>query len=100
MAAREYLPYLAANALAVSQSAAVVQYAQGGTGWSVPAAPYRAACLDALKAAYVDLPDEARTAAGLKLGPGAVAILSAPKTAFVPNVRRPLGRLWENARTA
>jgi hypothetical protein len=29
-----------------------------------------------------------------------VAILSAPKTAFVPNVRRPLGRLWENARTA
>lgn len=100
MAAREYLPYLAANASAVSQSAATVHYAQGGTDWSVPAAPYRAACLDALKDAYVALPDEARMAAGLKLGPGAVAILSAPKTAFVPNLRRPLGRLWENARNA
>ena len=100
MAARDYLPYLAANALAVSQSAATVKYTQGGADWSVPAAPYRAACLDALKAAFLALPDEARAAAGIKLGPGAVAILSAPKTAFVPNVRRPLGRLWENARTA
>ena len=100
MAVGDYLPNLAANALAVSQSAATVKYTQGGADWSVPAAPYRAACLDALKAAFLALPDEARAAAGIKLGPGAVAILSAPKTAFVPNVRRPLGRLWENARTA
>jgi len=100
MAARDYLPYLEANALAVSQSAATVQYTQGGADWSVPAAPYRAACLDALKGAYLALPDEARTAAGLKLGPGAVAILAAPETAFVPRAGRLLGRLWENARPA
>jgi glutathione S-transferase len=100
MAARDYLPYLEANALAVIQSAPTVKYAQGGADWSVPAAPYRAACLDALKAAYLALPDEARAAAHHKLGSGAVAILSAPKTAFVPRAGRPLGRLWENARTA
>jgi len=100
MAARDYLPYLAANALAVSQSAATVRYTQGGAYWSVPAAPYRAACLDALKTAYLALPDEARTAAAVRLGPAAAAILSAPTTAFVPVNGRPLGRLWENARTA
>jgi glutathione S-transferase len=65
MLAKDYLPYLEANSLAVAAGAENVSYVSQAVGWEIPSAPYRAECFSELKRRFAGLgPDAARDVAG------------------------------------
>lgn len=97
MAGEDYLPYLDANHAAVRERLATVRYQTRGVDWSVPASPYRAHCLAALRAAYRSLaPHDCATVAA-RIGRGA-QILAAdgalPPAAPRPGGVRVMSRSW------
>ncbi len=61
MISEDYLPYLAANAQAVASGEDQVRYRSQGVDWSIPAAPYRAQCLNDLRSGYAELDGIARS---------------------------------------
>jgi glutathione S-transferase len=99
--AGEYLPYLAANEAALVRGESVVSYRQDGVGWRVPASPYRAHCLAALRRHFGELDADAREGAAALLG-GAAGLLTKETSYSVPPVRgvtkdKPLDRHWSGA---
>ena len=99
MIAKDYLPYLDANAQAVATQTDMVTYTSDGIDWQVPAAPYRVDCLNALKRQYAALDLSAKRKLSEHLPTAGVEILSKPATAINvdtnPKVLR--GRLWRPA---
>jgi deazaflavin-dependent oxidoreductase (nitroreductase family) len=78
MISEDYLPYLAANAQAVASDVRDVRYRAQGVDWQIPAAPYRAECLNALKRRFAALDAEAaETIAGL-LSERGIGVLRQP----------------------
>jgi len=59
MVSNDYLPYLEANALAVTTGAKMVRYRSQGVDWNVPTTPYRAQCLNELKERFAALDSDA-----------------------------------------
>lgn len=101
--AGEYFPYLAANEAALARGEAVVSYRQGGVDWRVPASPYRAYCLAALRRDFAALDADARRKAAAFLGSGAKLLegenlYSAPRIQAGAN-GKPLDRHWSGAAT-
>jgi glutathione S-transferase len=78
IAAEEYLPYLAANEAAVRERRRDVRYASQGIRWSVPSSPYRAYCLEALRAGFQELSSDDRAVAGARIGSAASDLLAMP----------------------
>jgi glutathione S-transferase len=64
LAAEIHLPYLDANASAVASGAKTVGFADYGAAFETPVSPYRAWCLDQLRAAFASLDDAARSTVG------------------------------------
>lgn len=99
--AGEYLPYLAANEAALARGESDVSYVQDGVNWHVPASPYRAHCLAALRAHFSALDADAKQRAAALLG-GDAQIL-ANKNSYSPPPQRgatkgkPLDRHWSGA---
>ena len=78
MVAADYLPYLAANADAVAVGDATVRYRAQGLSWEIPAAPYRAECLNVLRRRFARLDDEARGQVAQLLPAAGTDLLDAP----------------------
>jgi hypothetical protein len=97
--AKDYLPYLEANALAVAAGAKNVRYHAQGVAWQVPAAPYRAACFNELKRRFAALEPEARRDVARVLPERGIELLSGPTTAVGSDTDRPgpRGRLGRPA---
>ena len=89
--AKDYLPYLEANARAVAAGQADVRFRAQGVDWEVPAAPYRAECLNALKARHAALEPAAANRVEDLIGEEAAALLRAAPTAAARGTDR-LGR--------
>jgi deazaflavin-dependent oxidoreductase (nitroreductase family) len=99
MIARDYLPYLEANARAVAEGSENVSYRAQGVAWQIPTAPYRAECFNELKRRFAELDaDAARRVADL-LPASAIEQLEGPLVAppSQPGRRGPLGRLGRPA---
>ena len=99
MLAKDYLPYLEANAQAVIAGEKTVSYQSQGVVWTIPAAPYRVACFNALKRRLAELdPQAAGRVSDLLPAPG-MDLLKAPTVAFeTPADAKTLrGRLWRPA---
>ena len=101
MAGDDYLPYLAANEVAVQQGRKQLRYESQGVPWCVPASPYRAHCLAALRTAFRALEPDARAVVDVRLGADAARILSSepPSVPEAPRARsaRILDRSWRRA---
>jgi hypothetical protein len=78
MVARDYLPYLDANAQAFADGAARVRYEAGGARFDEPVKPYRVWCRDRLVHALGRLADAERAAVERALGAAALALLAEP----------------------
>lgn len=101
MAGGDYLPYLAANEAAVREERKQLRYESHGVPWSVPASPYRAHCLAALRSAFHALEPGGRATVGSRLGVGAASILASGPTS-VPaapqaGTARVVDRNWRRA---
>ena len=81
MVANDYLPYLEANVRAVAAGEKNVSYRAQGVGWQIPAAPYRAECLNGLRRRFAALDRDAARRVADVLPESALAILGAPTTA-------------------
>ena len=92
MISNDYLPYMQANADAVVRGDSEVKYRAQGENWTIPVAPYRARCLNDLKAGYLELDDLAQEKLAALLSESAVAILKAPFTE-TKRASRIVGRL-------
>lgn len=95
MAANDYLPYLEANARAVSAGAKDVGYRAQGVEWRIPSAPYRAECFNQLKRRFAALDSEAAHRVAGLLPAGGIELLSGPTIAIAadrPGLRGRLGR--------
>ncbi|MFK8022208.1 MAG: glutathione S-transferase N-terminal domain-containing protein [Pseudomonadales bacterium] len=55
MVSNDYLPYMVANAQALTSGEKLVRYRSLGVDWEVPTAPYRAQCLNKLKQDFAEL---------------------------------------------
>ena len=84
MISSDYLPYLAANAAAVSRGDKQVHYQAQGVDWRIPTAPYRAECLNALKQKFTELPMDAQLEIGRHLDSNALDLLKSPATEIRP----------------
>lgn len=94
MTALEYLPYLQANATAVSAGQQEVRYEQEGVAWRLPVSPYRARCLNQLQIQYRAL-SETDQATADQLHAGLHPILSATSDEVKqPPTGKPVGRDW------
>jgi len=82
MVASDYLPYLEANAHAVSAGAADVRYEAQGVAWRIPSAPYRVECYNELKRHLAELDRGAASRVADRLPPSAIALLNGPITAL------------------
>lgn len=104
---QDYLPYLLANDAAVAAGAHQFAYRDAaGIDWSLKSNPYRAHCLDRLKAAFSGLGPGGRAKIDAILGRELVErSLGAPRRQGVPDLlpplpirsspaRRPTGRWW------
>jgi len=80
MAANDYLPYLEANARAVTAGEANVSYSAQGVQWAIPAAPYRADCFNQLKQRFAGLDCEAERDVRALLPEAGIALLEGPIT--------------------
>jgi glutathione S-transferase len=99
--AGEYFPYLAANEAALARGERRVLYDQNGVRWSVPASPYRAYCLGALRRHFRALGEDAREKAVALLGNGA-KLLAGEDLYSAPPIHggardKPLDRHWSGA---
>jgi len=101
-AVSDYLPYLVANDEALVAGGSHVRYVVDGVHWKVPANPYRAHCLAALRAAYAALAPDVREAVGAML-PGAAPTLAGHSTYTIEKIEpagagrttsRPVDRQW------
>jgi glutathione S-transferase len=81
MVAHDYLPYLEANLRAVAAGEKNVNYRAQGVEWQIPAAPYRAECLNGLRRRFAALDGDAARRVSDFLPESARAILGAPTTA-------------------
>ena len=101
MVAKDYLPYLEANAQAVSTQTEMVNYRSQGVEWQVPAAPYRVECFNALKRRFAALDAAAAERVKAVLPASAIELLSKPATAVKAgtNPAELRGRLWRPAST-
>lgn len=104
LVADHHLPCLAANADAVAEGRAKVNFEDGGASFVIPASPYRAWCLDRLRQGAAALDPLARSKVDDLLGPAA-GVLRRPRQAcgvFVPPALpiapggglRPVDRAW------
>jgi glutathione S-transferase len=80
MVASDYLPYLEANARAVSAVATNVHYEARGIRWRIPSAPYRVECFNELKLHLGGLDCGAASRVAERLPPSAIALLNGPTT--------------------
>lgn len=94
--ARDYLPYLEANASAVADGRANVRYVSGGANWEIPSAPYRAECFNELKRRFAALSPEANRDVRDVLPQAGVDLLEQPMT----RVEREAGLLGRLGRRA
>jgi glutathione S-transferase len=78
LVARDYVPYLDANAAAYARLETRVRYAAGGVTFDEPVKPYRVWCRDRLHSELVALDASERSALERALGARAVARLAAP----------------------
>lgn len=79
-AAATHLPYLEANAAAVSAGERSVRFCDRGAAFETPVSPYRAWCLDALARELAELaPDDRARVAALLADDALVRILEAPR---------------------
>lgn len=74
LVARDHLPELTGHLGAVLAGRDVAGFQACGVAWRVPASPYRAECLLALRRAFAALPDEARIDVATRLGVGVQAL--------------------------
>jgi glutathione S-transferase len=86
LVARDYVPYLDANAKAHANGAARVRYAAGGVTFDEPVKPYRAWCRDRLQRALVGLDVAERSAVERVFGAEVVEQLAAPSPRPVENL--------------
>lgn len=96
----DYLPYLALNAAAVANGEKSLSYREKDAVWSLPASPYRQACLGELQRGFASLTAEDRSAALALLGNGGACLQNAPigqVTAIPARAGKPLDRLWQGA---
>jgi glutathione S-transferase len=78
LAATQYLPYLEANSLAVSQGRSWTSWRLAGVDWLVPPSAYRQECLNTLRRDFADLPDAARETIAARLGEVGHVLLGGP----------------------
>ena len=99
MVARDYLPYLEANARAVTGGEGRVRFRTQDVDWQIPVAPYRVDCLNALRQRYAELDGAAKQQVKTLLPESALASLAAPAVRFdVCSGRRGIrDRLWRPA---
>jgi glutathione S-transferase len=90
LVARDYLPYLAANAEAFANRATRVRYGAGGASFDEPVKPYRVWCRDRLVRLLGALDATARASVERALGAVALARLAAPSPRPAAD---PVGRL-------
>jgi glutathione S-transferase len=90
LVARDYVPYLDANAKAHANGAARVRYEAGGVTFDEPVKPYRVWCRDRLQRALVALDGGARGDVERALGATAVTRLAAPSPRPAEDVLGPL----------
>lgn len=83
MIANDYLPYLEANAEAVSTGKKTVRYHAKGVEWKIPAAPYRLECFNELKRRFAALDQEAANRVAALLPAPGIDLLKKP--AFTPD---------------
>ena len=82
LATSSHLPYMRANADAVAAGGMQVTFRDFGAGFSVPASPYRAWCLNELRREFQRLDTAQRdTVAAILADDAATSILVAPETA-------------------
>ena len=96
MASEDYLPYLEANAEAVSRGERQVRYRAQGVDWQIPTAPYRAQCLNDLRSRFAELDGRNQGIVRELLSGKAIDLLRAPATRVTREHRR-LGRLGRPA---
>ena len=77
---RDYLPYLEANANAVARGERDVRFEAAGVRWEIPAAPYRAECLNGLKRRFAGLTPAAKEDLARWLPESALARLAGAET--------------------
>jgi len=99
MVANDYLPYLEANAQAVSAQGNEVRYESQGVEWNIPPAPYRVECLNALKRRFAALDPEAADRVAKHLPAHSIELLKKPATTLANESNRQglRGRLWRPA---
>jgi glutathione S-transferase len=91
----DYLPYLAANARALSHGERRVRLSANGAAFEVPANPYRGHCLAALQRAFQDLDEVEAAAVALAMGEKPEVLCELPQTLAVASQhKRPLDRQW------
>ncbi len=99
MIAKDYLPYLEANAQAVSRREKMVKYRSQGVDWKIPTAPYRVECYNALKRRFAALDQQSSNRVTELLPPAAVKLLGNPPTTIesLKDQTGVRGRLWRPA---
>lgn len=98
MTSQHYLPYLAANAVAVSAHDKRVSYEVDGLAWRVPASPYCAQCLAALQRRFATLTPADQSAFRHLLDEGADVLAASQTGVSAPheNGRTPVDRHWNS----
>jgi glutathione S-transferase len=96
LAVRDHLPELAAHEAALAAGERDIALTMNGVPWRYPASPYRAACLNSLRARFASLDAAAQAVVADRLGPAAAVVQSAPVTTPAPPPTRaaPRNRHW------
>jgi glutathione S-transferase len=91
----DYLPYLAANARAVSHGERRVRFIANGATFEAPPNPYRAHCLATLQRAFQALDEASMAAVELAMGQKSQVLLAQPQdVAPRPHNTRSVNRQW------
>ena len=97
LAGAEHLVYLGRNEDALLAGARQVVWISQGVEFRAPVAPYRAVCLNALRARYQELDEASRQRVAGRIGFN-VDVLAAPASNLtIPAGGRPVDRLWSSA---
>lgn len=99
MVSNDYLPYLEANAQAVTSGAKMVRYRSQAVDWEIPTAPYRAQCLNELKQRFTALDSDGASRVASFLSDDAINTLRGTITRFEAAASKPglVGRLGRPA---
>lgn len=92
LVARDHLPELEGHFTAVMSGAGHAQFEACGTAWRVPASPYRAECLLALRRAFSALSAQEKHRVSLRLGRSAAILEARPQALPIRTTGRPLNR--------